>query len=85
MTEAQILTLGAIALYFVVMLAIGIIAGRGQSHEGFVIGGRDVGFIPTVGSLATSFRDGMGVIFWFGFGVTAGYAGLWVFLALRWR
>ncbi len=78
MTHTQILILSAIGIYFAVMIIIGLLASRKQSHEGFVIGSRDVGYIPTIGSLATSFRDGMGILFWFGFGATTGYGGLWL-------
>lgn len=78
MTPTQIIILSAISVYFAAMILIGLIASRNQSHDGFVIGSRDVGYIPTIGSLASSFRDGMGVVFWFGFGATAGYGGLWL-------
>ncbi len=80
MFDVQIIAFIAIVLYFVAMIVVGIIASRNQTHQGFVIGNRDVGYIPTIGSLATSFRDGMGVIFWFGFGVATGYGGLWLFV-----
>lgn len=74
--------LGAIIAYFLFMIIIGIKAGRSETHEGFVIGSRNVGYIPTIGSLASSFRDGMGVIFWFGFGATVGYGGIWLFFGV---
>ena len=80
MSETQIITLSAMALYFIAMIVIGFIASRDQTHHGFVIGSRKVGYIPTIGSLATSFRDGFGVIFWFGFGAATGYGGLWLFM-----
>ncbi len=80
MDYTQTLILGCIVVYFIVMICIGLYASRNQSYTGFVIGSRDVGYIPTIGSLAASFRDGTGVIFWFGFGLTAGYGGLWFFL-----
>ncbi len=80
MTSTQIVTLVAITLYFIAMIIVGIIASRKETHQDFIIGNRDVGYIPTIGSLASSFRDGMGIIFWFGFGVAAGYGGLWLFV-----
>lgn len=80
MTESQMIILGAILVYFAFMILIGLMAGKKQSPEEFVIGSRNVGYIPTIGSLATGFRDGWGVIFWFGFGATVGYGGLWLFL-----
>lgn len=80
MSSAQIAILGSIIAYFIAMICIGFYASRNQSHEGFVIGSRNVGYIPTLGSLASTFRDGMGIIFWFGFGATAGYAGIWMFI-----
>ena len=82
MSETQIITLSAITVYFLAMIAIGVMASRSQTHEGFAIGSRNVGYIPTIASLASSFRDGMGVIFWFGFGVATGYGGLWMFLGV---
>ncbi|MCB9989094.1 MAG: hypothetical protein H6868_07155 [Rhodospirillales bacterium] len=78
MSPTQITILSAICVYFAAMIGIGLYASRNQSHEGFVIGSRNVGYIPTIGSLATSFRDGMGILFWFGFAATSGYGGLWL-------
>ncbi len=72
----------AIGAYFILMIAIGLMASRKSNHEGFVIGNRNVGFIPTVGSLAAGFRDGSGIAFWVGFGAVAGYAGIWVMVGI---
>ncbi|QEP43090.1 hypothetical protein D5085_08170 [Ectothiorhodospiraceae bacterium BW-2] len=82
MSATQLTILAAIVSYFVAMIIIGIMASRHQSHSGFVIGSRDVGYIPTIGSLSSSFRDGMGVIFWVGFGASVGYGGIWVFIGV---
>ncbi len=76
MTESQMIILGSICAYFLFMILIGFMASRRQTHEGFVIGSRNVGYIPTIGSLASSTRDGMGFIIWFGFGASAGYGGI---------
>lgn len=78
MEIVQYIVLGGIALYFLIMIIIGLIASKNQSHEGFVIGSRNVGLIPTIGSLASSLRDGTGAVFWIGFGITVGYGGLWL-------
>lgn len=80
MNTTQTITLAAIAAYFLIMIFIGLLSSRNQTHEGFTIGNRNVGYIPTMASLAAGFRDGMGIIFWFGFGVVTGYGGLWLFL-----
>lgn len=77
MTSQQIIILSSVAAYFVAMIVMGIFASRNQSHEGFVIGSRDVGYIPTIGSISAGFRDGMGLVFWIGFGAVAGYGGMW--------
>ncbi len=74
----QMIFLSAIILYSLILITIGIKAARGQSEEGFVIGSRNVGLIPTMGSLAASFRDGMGAVFWSGIAYTYGYGGLWL-------
>ncbi len=82
MNDVQVMSLTAIIAYFAAMVFVGFLASRNQTHQGFIIGNRNVGYIPTIGSLATSFRDGMGVIFWFGFGVATGYGGLWMFVGV---
>lgn len=82
MDSAQTLIISCIGIYFVIMICIGLYASRNQSYEGFVIGSRNVGYIPTIGSLASSFRDGSGVIFWFGFAMATGYGGLWLFVGV---
>ena len=78
MLSPQVTTLGAIALYILAMVWIAIRAAKQQNHEGYIIGARNVGLIPTVGSLASSFRDGMGIVFWVQFGYMTGYGGLWL-------
>jgi len=80
MSSLQLIILSAIGVYFLAMILIGLLASRRQDHEGFVIGNRNVGYIPTMGSIASSFRDGSGIVFWVGFGLTTGYGGLWVFI-----
>lgn len=80
MSALQITILAAVGIYFLAMIAIGIMASRDQDHHGFAIGSRNVGYIPTIGSLASSFRDGMGAVFWFGFGAVTGYGGLWLII-----
>lgn len=73
----------AIGAYLMAMLALGLAAarhGRRSGHQGFIIGGRQVGYLATLGSLAASFRDGAGVVFWVGFGLTVGYGGMWIFV-----
>lgn len=78
LTQAQMIFLGAIGLYALVLVWIGVQSSRGLSHDGFVIGSRKVGLIPTMGSLAASFRDGVGAVLWVGAGFTLGYGGLWL-------
>ena len=47
-----------------------------------MIGNRNVGFIPTMGSLSAGFRDGGGIVFWVGAGATFMFGGLWLFLGV---
>lgn len=74
----DMMILAAIIAYFLVMIGVGIFQGRKEDHEGFVIGARNVGVIPTTGSLAASFRDGAGIVLWVGMAYTMGYGALWV-------
>lgn len=76
--DTQNLMLISVFLYFAFMIGIGIWSSR--TRKGFAIGSRNVGVIPTVGSLASGLRDGLGIVFWFGFGAATGYGGLWMFL-----
>lgn len=82
MSEFQIYALIGLGLYFLVMILIGIRSSFTETHEGFVIGSRNIGFLPTVASIATSFRDGSGAVFWVGAGLGMAYGGLWIFLGL---
>lgn len=74
----EFIFLSAIILYVVALIYVGFHSARGQTSEGFVIGSRQVGPISTMGSLAASFRDGMGAVFWTGIAYTYGYGGLWL-------
>lgn len=78
MTDFQLYALIGLGLYFLLMIAIGIRASKSETHDGFVIGSRDVGLIPTIASVASSFRDGAGAVFWVGAGLGAAYGGLWM-------
>lgn len=82
MDSFQLTILVSLGIYFIFMIAIGLIASRKEDHQEFVIGNRNVGYIPTIGSLATSFRDGSGFVFWIGAGAATGYGGLWVFIGV---
>ncbi len=82
MNTTQIYVLSGLILYFLVMIFIGWQQSRNQDHHGFVIGGRDVGLIPTLGSLAAGFRDGAGIIWWLGAAYSIGYGGLWLFVGV---
>lgn len=82
MSETQLVILGCILAYFALMIWIGYRQSKAQDHKGFVIGGREVGYIPTIGSLAAGFRDGAGIVLWIGFAYTVGYGGLWLFLGV---
>ena len=65
-----------LGLYALLMVVIGLWGARKETAEGFVIGSRDVGYIPTMSSLATGFRDGSGLVFWVGAGATFIFGGL---------
>ena len=80
MTELQIYTLLGLFCYFVLLIILGYLDSRKQNHEGFVIGNRSVGLLPTISSVTSSYRDGSGVVFFVGASLTIGYAGFWYFL-----
>ncbi len=82
MNTTQIYVLSGLLLYFILMIGVGWQQSRKQDHHGFVIGGRDVGLIPTLGSLAAGFRDGAGIIWWLGAAYSTGYGGLWLFIGV---
>lgn len=65
-----------LGVYALLMVVIGLWGARKETAEGFVIGSRDVGYIPTMSSLATGFRDGSGLVFWVGAGATFIFGGL---------
>ena len=81
MTTQTIILIG-LGLYFSLLLLIGFFSTKNQTHEGFVIGNRNVGLIPTIGSLAAGFRDGGGIVIWVGLGFTIGYSGFWIVAGL---
>lgn len=82
MTETQLIVLSSIIAYFAFLIWVGYSQGKKQDHLGFVIGGRNVGLIPTIGSLASGFRDGAGIVLWITFAYTVGYGGMWAFLGI---
>ncbi|MAS87915.1 MAG: hypothetical protein CMH30_08095 [Micavibrio sp.] len=82
MTEFQLYALSGLGLYFLVMIIMGVVSARTETHDGFVIGSRNVGLLPTLASITTSFRDGSGAVFWVGAGLGAAYGGLWMFVGL---
>ena len=67
-----------IALYLLLMIAVGLWYGRRESDQDFIIGNRNIGIIPTAASLAASFRDGGGIVFWISAGFAASYGGMWL-------
>lgn len=71
-----------IGLYLSVMVLTGLWCRRREDDQGFIIGNRSVGIIPTAASLAASFRDGGGIAFWIAAGFAAGYAGMWLLLGV---
>lgn len=78
MLSPQMIFLSAIVIYVLGLVYIGIRASNKQSSDEFVIGSRNVGLIPTMGSLAASFRDGMGAVFWTGLAYSFGYGPIWL-------
>ncbi len=82
MSEIGILTIVFLGGYLSVVIAIGWIAHFSRTRRGFVIGQRSIGLLPTIGSLSTSFRDGSGVVFWIGMGITSFYAGVWLLMGV---
>ncbi len=83
MGSQQTIILVALGIYALVMVAVGLFTSRKESPEGFTIGNRNVGMIPTMGSLSSGFRDGAGLVFWVGAGATFVFGGLlWTFLGV---
>lgn len=80
MSEIQIYTLTGLGLYFLFLILIGARDALKDDHQGFVIGNRDVGLLPTLSSVTAGYRDGSGIIFFVGASLTIGYAGFWYFL-----
>lgn len=72
-----------IGIYMVAMVAVGYLIMRRESSQDFMIGGRNVGLLPTSASLAASFRDGAGIALWLTLGLHGGYGpAFWFFLAI---
>ena len=80
MDTLQTAILVAVAMYFAIMVIIGLLAARTQTNGDFVIAANDLGYLPVIGSLAASFRDGGGIVLWIGFGITIGFGGIWLML-----
>ncbi len=78
MTELQFASVTIIGLYFLLLVAIGIYLVRREDNQGFIIGNRNVGIIPTMASLAASFRDGGGIALWITSGIMIGYGNIWL-------
>lgn len=71
-----------IGAYLAVMVLTGIWYGRREDSGDFIIGNRNIGVIPTAASLAASFRDGGGIVFWISMGFAASYSALWLFVGV---
>lgn len=78
MTDLQLAALVITGLYFLLMLGAGFWLARNENAQGFIIGNRNVGTIPTMASLAASFRDGGGIALWITSGLTIGYGNIWL-------
>jgi SSS family solute:Na+ symporter len=68
--------------YILALMAVCLYAKSTDSYGGFVIGNRNLGYVPIVGSLAASFRDGSGIVIWIGFGLSVGYGGMWLMMGV---
>src|SRR5690606_3019888 len=82
MSPTQTITLTILCLYFLMLIGINWREKAEGNAESYAIGGRDVGYIATTGSLAAGFRDGAGLILWISFAYTGGYAGMWLFVGV---
>lgn len=82
MSELQNAAFTIIGLYFLLLVGVGLWLARKESRQDFIIGSRQVGTIPTVASLAASFRDGGGVALWITAGLTVGYGYMWLLLGV---
>lgn len=72
-----------IGFYMAAMVWVGYWIMRRETSQDFMIGGRNVGLLPTSASLAASFRDGAGIALWLTLGLQGGYGpAFWFFLAI---
>lgn len=71
----------SLVAYFLILLYIGF-KSKNQNKQEFIIGSRQVGILPTIGSLASGFRDGAGLILWMGMAFSIGYGGLWIIFGI---
>jgi solute:Na+ symporter, SSS family len=71
-----------IGIYLVGMIAVGYYLAKRESAQDFIISNRDVGIIPTAGSLAASFRDGGGIAIWITMGLAASYGPMWLLVGV---
>ena len=71
-----------VGVYLVALILTGLWYGRREDAGDFIIGNRNIGVLPTAASLAASFRDGGGLVFWITSGFVASYAGLWLFVGV---
>lgn len=68
--------------YFCVLVWIASRADSGKNYDDYILASRSVGHIATIGSLASGFRDGMGLVLWIGMAFTIGYGGLWLIFGI---
>ena len=83
LSATQLTTLGVLLAYFAMLIVVNWRAKAKDGHsDNYAIGGRDVGYVATTGSLAAGIRDGAGLVLWVSFGYTSGYGGLWLFISI---
>lgn len=71
-----------ILTYFAVLAFIGYSSSRTKAPDDYFIASRNVGYISLISTVGASFRDGVGVVFWIGTGLTFGYGGLWLIFGM---
>jgi Na+/proline symporter len=67
-----------ILLYLIVLAIVAFRSTRRETTEGYAIGARRVGLLPTIASLAAGFRDGAGLAVWVSFAYFFGLGALWL-------
>lgn len=82
LTPTQIYSLLALIIYLLLIGWIAYKSSKRETAEQFAIGGRNVGLLGTVASLASGFRDGAGLAVWVSLAYFFGFGAMWLAIGL---